>query len=153
MKKVVIVLPEYLGKHHHPRRRHHRHHIRVWLAVGDVAVQLIPNGGIHMSYTLDVGKTENLAIEFLDQNDQPMVATPKPDSPAAWSQLDPSIQALIAAADGNTATATGLAAGSDTIQLTVIVGGQTFVATMDAVVNAAVPTQTLTSVGIIATPA
>ena len=140
--------------HHHRRHRRHHHHIRVALVInGDFAVELIPNGVIHMSYTLDVGKTENLAIEYLDQNGQPMVPTPTPDSPAAWSQLDPTIQDLTAAADGNTATATGLKAGSDTLQLTVIVGGQTFVATMDAVVNAVVPAQTLTSVNIVATPA
>ena len=142
------------GRFHHSLRwRRHRHHIRVILIVGNVAVEIPADGVIHVATSLNVGQTVPLSISYLDQNGQPMVPTPTPDSPAAWSQLDPTIQDLIAAQDGNTATATGLKAGSDTLQLTVIVGGQTFVATMDAVVNAVVPAQTLTSVNIVATPA
>lgn len=105
-----------------------------------------------MAYTLDVGKTELFAIEFLDQNGQPMGPTPTPDSPPSWAQTDPSIQSLTSAPDGLTAQATGLAAGSDTIQLSLSVGGQSFTATVDATVNAVQPTQTLTSIGIVATP-
>lgn len=147
------------GHHHHRRFHHHRshrrhhHHIRVALVIGNVAVELIPNGVIHMAYTLDAGKSENLAIEYLDQNGSPMAVAPVPDSPPAWAQTNPSAESLTPAADGNTAVATGLAAGSDTIQLTVMVGGKSFQATVDATINAVVPSQTLTSVGIVASAA
>lgn len=105
-----------------------------------------------MAYTLDVGKTVNLAIEYLDQNGQPMELLPQRATPA-WAQLDNTVQDLIASADGESATATGLKAGTDTVQVTVVVGGQTFTATMNAEVVEVVPTQTLTSIAIIATPA
>jgi len=106
-----------------------------------------------MAYTLDVGKTELFAIEFLDQDGKPMEKTPTPDAPPSWAQTDPSAESLTPAADGMTAQATGLAAGSDTIQLSLSVGGQSFTATVDATVNAVQPSQTLTSIGIVATPA
>lgn len=139
--------------HHHRHHRRHHHHIRVVLIVGNVAVELIPNGVTHMAFTLDVGKTENLSIEYLDQDGKPMLVTPSLDSPPSWAQTTPATETLTAAADGNTATATGLAAGADTIQLTVMVGGRSFVATVDSTVDAVVSPQTLTSVGIVATPA
>ena len=140
--------------HHHRSHRRHNHHIRVALVIGNVAVELIPNGAIHMAFTLDAGKTENLAIEYLDANGAPMLVTPTPDSPPAWAQTNPAADTLTPAADGNTATSTGLpAGGTDTIQLTVIVGGHTFQATVDATINPAVAAQVLTSVGIVATAA
>ncbi len=148
------------GHHHHRRFHHHRshrrhhHHIRVALVIGNVAVELIPNGVIHMAYTLDVGKSENLAIEYLDQEGKPMLVTPTPDSPPVWAQTNPAAELLTPAPDGNTAVATGnQVGGADTIQMTVMVGGISFQATVDATVNAVVPSQTLTSVGIVATPA
>ena len=103
-----------------------------------------------MSYTLDVGKTENLAIEYLDQNGQPMVPTPTPDAPPAWSQTNASAVDLTAAADGNTAAAKGAAAGDDIVQLDLKVGGKSFSATIDLTVTAVTPVQVLTSVAIVA---
>ncbi len=104
-----------------------------------------------MAYEIAVGETESLSIEYLDQNGEPMVPTPTPDTPPEWAQTDDTVQDLVAAADGLTATAKGLAAGSDTVQLTVIVGDKTFTDTTEATVTA--PAQILTSVRIVATPA
>jgi hypothetical protein len=149
--KVVIILPEYLGKSHHSRRRR-RKRISVWLRVGNVAVELIPNGVIHMDFTLDVGKAENLSIEVLDQNGQP-IANPVFDAPPAWSQADATIGDLAASQDGLTAVETGLKAGTDTVQVDAVIGGITFTATATATINAVVPAQTPTSINIVATPA
>ena len=139
--------------HHHRRHRRHHHHIRVALILGNVAVELIPNGVIHMAFTLDVGKMENLAIAYFDQNGQPMVTTPTPDAAPPWSQTTPATEDLVAAADGLTAVAQGIAAGTDTIKVDLMVGGVSFSATVDVTVNPVVAAQTLTSIGIVATPA
>ncbi len=82
-----------------------------------------------------------------------MAVAPVPDSPPTWAQLDASVQSLAPASDGLTAVATGLKAGTDTVQLSVTVGGKTFAATVDATINAGVPSQTLSSVGIVASAA
>ncbi len=137
------------------RHRRNRHHIgSVWFAIGNVAVGLIENGVTLMDFTLDVGKTENLGIVYKDENGQVMSPAPTPDLPPAWAQTSPASDTLTAAADGNSATALGLAAGIDTIQMTVVVGGTVFVAVSNATINAvAPPAPVLTSVEISATPA
>ncbi len=119
---------------------------------GDLAVELIPKGTVHMAATQDVGQTTSFSIAYFDQNGQPMAATPTPDAPPSWSQSDPAVDTLTASADGNTATALGIAAGSETIEVDLAVGGQSFKATIDMVVNAVVPTQILASIGIVASP-
>lgn len=107
-----------------------------------------------MAATLKVGQTIPFSIAYLDQNGNPMSPPPNPDAPPAWAQLNSASESLTAAPDGNTASATGLAAGSDTIQLSLSVGGNQFTATLDVTVEAAEPTQTLTSIQIVAgTPA
>ncbi len=106
-----------------------------------------------MAYTLDVGKTELLAISYLDQDGKEMLPAPTPDAPPVWSQLTPASETLTAAADGNTATAVGLAAGTDTVEVDLTVGGISFKATIDATINVvAPPAQVLTSIAIVATP-
>ncbi len=118
-----------------------------------------------MAYTIAVGETENLSIEYLDQNGQPMDPTPTPDAPPEWAQTDDTVQDLVAAADGNTATATGLRGpATDTVQLSLSIGGVLWTDTVEATVTApaqiltsvhivAAPAKTLSSVGIVATPA
>jgi hypothetical protein len=150
MGKIVVVVAD-LSKSHHSRHRR-RKRISVWLRVGNVAVELIPNGVIHMDFTLDVGKAENLSIEVLDQNGQP-IANPVFDAPPAWSQADATIGDLAASQDGLTAVETGLKAGVDTVQVDAIIGGTTFTATARATINAVVPAQVPTSINIVATPA
>jgi hypothetical protein len=144
----------YRHRFHHPRRhRRHHHHIRVALIIGgDGAVELIPNGVIHMAATQNVGQTTSFSIAYMDQNGQPMVPMPTPDAPPAWSQSDSAVDTLTAAADGNTASAFGLAPGTETIAVSLAVGGQSFSATIDMTVVAVVPTQTLTSIEIVASP-
>ncbi len=136
--------------HHHRHHRHHHRHIRVALIVGNFAVELIPNGVIHMATTQDVGQTTPLSIAYFDQNGSPMLVNPTPDSPPVWSQTDATVDDLVAAGDGLTASAKGLAAGAETIKVDLAVGGMSFSATLDMTVVAVVPTQTLTSIGIVA---
>jgi hypothetical protein len=140
--------------HHHRRHRRHHHHIRVAIVVnGTFAVELIPNGVIHMAYTLDAGKTENFAIEVLDQNGQPITA-PVFDAPPSWADSNPAAQTLTAAADGLTASALGLdAGGQDIVQMQCAIGGASFTATVDGTVTPAAPKQVPTTVNIVATPA
>jgi len=135
--------------HYH---RHHHRHIRVALIVnGEFAVELTPNGVIHMAATINVGQTLPLSIAYLDQGGQPMASTPFADAPPAWSHTDATVSDLTAAADGNTASVVGLASGADTITLSVLVGGKSFNATLSLTVAAVMPPpQVLTSIEIVA---
>lgn len=96
------------------------------------------------------GPPLSLAIAFLDQNGQPMATTPKPDSPPAWSNTTPASETLAASADGLTCTDTAVAAGTDTVNLSVVVGGKTFSASLNVTVSPA--PQVLTSVEIVPAP-
>ena len=89
------------------------------------------------------------AIAFFDQNLQPMLTTPTPDSPPTWTNTTPASETLAVAADGETATATAVAAGTDAVNTNVIVGGNTFTATIAVTVSA--QPQVLTSVQIVVT--
>ncbi len=144
------------GRRFHHKRHHRRlhHYLRVALVInGTFAVELIPNGVIHMAYVLDAGKTENFAIEVLDQDGKPIVA-PVFDAPPAWGDSNQTAQTLSAAPDGLTASALGLdAGGAVTVELQCAIGGVAFVATIDGTVNPGAPKQVPTTVNIIATPA
>ena len=140
--------------HGHHHRRHH-HHIRVALIVNDeFAVELIPNGVIHMATTMKVGQSTVFTIAYLDILGVPMVTPPTPDATPAWSQIDATIESLLAAADGLSATAVGLDGGAksrtDTVQVQLMVGGLPFSATIDSTVEAVVQGQTLGSIQIVA---
>lgn len=97
---------------------------------------------------ITVGHTANLSIEYLDQDGNPMVTAPAPDSPPSWTNApsDPSVDTFTPSADGLTATLVANAAGTDTVSLTVLVGGKSFPASLAFTVSAA--PQTLTSVRI-----
>lgn len=104
-----------------------------------------------MATNVTVGQTLPLSIAFLDQNGQPMAAQPTLDSAPSWGNLDPAIETLTPSADGLTAAALALAAGSDTVRVQLTVAGAQFTATLDVSVAAGMaPTQTLTSIGIVA---
>ena len=90
-----------------------------------------------------------LSIAFLDQNGNPMLKTPAPDAPPAWSNTTPATETLAVAADGLTAQATSVAVGTDSISVSATVGGAVFAASVIVNVNA-VP-QVLTSIAIVAT--
>ena len=100
-----------------------------------------------MATNFTVGSTLSLSIAYLDQHGQPMTTAPTPDSAPAWSNTTPATETLAPAADGLTCVATGDAPGSDTVDLTVVVGGATFTATLAVEVEAA--PQVLTSVEIV----
>jgi hypothetical protein len=105
-----------------------------------------------MAIILNVGQPETLTIAYLDQNGQPMATTPTPDAPPTWSNANPAVDALTVAADGNSATDTGLSGGTDTINLNLSVGGVAFSAS--AAVTVTPPAQVLSSIEIVAgTPA
>ncbi|MES2137587.1 MAG: hypothetical protein V4502_11085 [Pseudomonadota bacterium] len=103
-----------------------------------------------MATTIKVGQTLPLSIEFLDQDGKPMATAPVPDAAPAWAQTTPATESLTAAPDGMSASTVGVAAGGDTVHLNLSVGGQAFSATLDVTVEAVAPSQTLTSIGIVA---
>ncbi len=95
-----------------------------------------------------VGHTVNYSIEFLDAAGNPMLVTPTPDSPGpVWSNTAPTVDTLTG--NGLTATDVAVAAGSDTISVSLSVGGTQFSAQIAETVNAA--PQVLTSIKIIGT--
>ncbi len=131
------------------RHRHH-HHVRAVLIVGNFAVELIPQEILHMATTINVGQTLPLSIRYLDTTGQPMTTPPAPDAAPSWTNTDAAVATLTPAADGLTADALGVAAGSDVVDLTLMVGGVSFSASLDLTVDAVVPVQTLGSIEIVA---
>jgi hypothetical protein len=121
----------------------------VLLTVRDVTVYLPFRTDIFMSTIITVGHKLGLAIEYLDQNGNPMLVTPTPTDIPVWSNANPAVETLSVAADGLSATGTPVAPGNDTVSLSVTVGGQTFTATLAVEVDAA--PQVLTSVEIVPT--
>ena len=107
---------------------------------------LHPGKETNMSVTVNVGHTVSFALVYLDQNGNPMLTAPTPDSPPVWSDTTPATGTLTAAASGLTASELAIAAGTDTVNVTVTVGGKTFTASVDLAVAAA--PQVLTTVGI-----
>ena len=101
--------------------------------------------------TVNVGHTVENRIQYLDQNGQPMLVVPVPDSPPAWtnSPSPAGADTLTVTPDGLEADIAALEVGADTLSLSVMIGAQTFSATL-AIVIAAAP-QVLTSVAIIST--
>jgi hypothetical protein len=95
-----------------------------------------------------VGHSVAFSIVYLDQNGNPMLTAPTPDSPPAWSDTTSATETLTPAASGLTASAVALAAGTDVVSVSVTVGGVVFSATCDVEVDAA--PQVLTSVEIAA---
>jgi hypothetical protein len=100
--------------------------------------------------TVSIGHTVNMSIVFLDQNGQPMLTTPTPDSPPTWTDApSPAGDAtLTVGAGGLTAADVAVAAGTDLVTLTVVVGGVTYTATQGITISPA--PQVLTSVQIAA---
>jgi hypothetical protein len=138
-------MPEFC--HPHWWRFHH-HRVRVVLIVGDFAVELMKEEVVHMATELKVGQTLPLGLAFLDQNGQPMVTKPQLDAPPVWEDTSPSVGTLTVISN-EVASEHAIAAGSDTVRVTLHVGGTQFSATLDVTVPVIVPTQTLTTVEIV----
>lgn len=98
--------------------------------------------------TVTVGHTVSFTLVYLDQNGNPMLTTPVPDAPPTWSDTTPATGALTPAPSGLSATELANAVGTDTVSVSVVVGGNIFAASIDLTVEA-VP-QVLTSVQIAA---
>jgi hypothetical protein len=140
--------------HHHHRHRHHFHRVRVEFSIDGVfAVELNPNGVTHMAISIDVGQSADFVLTYLDQNGQVMSPAPVPDQAPAWGNTTPAAETLtVSATDDTRASSIGVAAGTDTVEVDLAVGGVKFKATVDVTVNAVVPKQVLTSIAIEATP-
>jgi hypothetical protein len=109
--------------------------------------QLQPNKRIHIMTDVVVGHEIVNTIVYLDQNGQPMLVTPAPDSAPVWTNLAaPTIDTMSVSADGSTDTVTAVGAGVDSLTVTVTVGGVQFTAVEQISVSAA--PQVLTSVAI-----
>ncbi len=102
-----------------------------------------------MSTVVTIGHTIELAIAYLDQNGNPMLTTPTPDAPPTWTNTTPATETLKVAPDGLSAEADPVAAGTDVVNLSLVVGGATFSASLSVEVDPA--PQVLTSVNISAT--
>lgn len=100
-----------------------------------------------MATTLAVGHKLEMQIAFLDQNGNPMLAVQTPDNAPTWSNSTPATETLTVAASGLTCEGMPLVPGTDTVSLTVSVGGVSFSATLDVTVTEA--PQVLTSVAIV----
>jgi hypothetical protein len=99
--------------------------------------------------SMSVGHSAALSIVYLDQNGNPMVVTPTPDSPPSWTNAPNPTgdDTLTPASPGDTvATLTANAAGTDTVTVSVTVGGAVFAATLP--VNISPAPQVLSSVQI-----
>lgn len=97
--------------------------------------------------TASVGHKIVSTILYLDQNGNPMITgVVVPDSPPVWTGGNNAVETLSVSADGATATWEAVGAGTDTVTLTLIVGGKTF--TAQAVHNVTAAPQVLTSITI-----
>lgn len=95
---------------------------------------------------LTLGHFVEANVVFLDASGNPMLTAPKVDSPPVWTNTTPATETLVVAPDGLTAEGTTLAVGTDSIGVTVVVGGASFTASVAVTVDA-LP-QVLTSVAI-----
>jgi hypothetical protein len=143
-------------KHHH----HHSHQRLTYLylllvidgvkvgtfSVGEGPPEPYEERNIYMDAQVSLGHVINCELSFLDQNGNPMLTQPKPDTPPAWTQLTPAVETLVASADGLQAVLTPLTVGVDTVTANLIVAGVKFQATLNVAVTPVA--QVLTSVEI-----
>ena len=86
---------------------------------------------------LTVGHTASFTVVYLDQNGNPMLTTPTPDAPPAWTDTTPATGTLTPGAGNLTASEVAIAAGTDTVSVSLAVGGVSFSASQQLVVSAA----------------
>jgi hypothetical protein len=98
---------------------------------------------------VNVGHTVSMTIVFLDQNGNPMLTPVTPDATPTWTDTTPATGTLTPSADGLSATELAVAAGTDTVTVSLAVSGVSFTASQGIVVAAA--PQVLTSIAIAAT--
>lgn len=101
-----------------------------------------------MSTQVAIGHTIAMSIDFLDQHGNHMVNPVAVDAAPTWTNTNPSVEIVAAPADGMSALATPLTVGSDSVSVTLSVGGVKFAATLDVNVIPA-EAQVLTSITIV----
>jgi hypothetical protein len=135
---IMLIVDVHDGRHHRHRRRY--------------VIFLTANRRSHLANVIvTVGHTVSFTLVFLDQNGNPMRSTPVPDATPTWSDTTPATGTLTPAPSGLTATEIANAIGTDTVNVSLAVGGTSFTGTIDLTVQD-VP-QVLTSVQIAATVA
>lgn len=97
---------------------------------------------------VNVGHEVDSSIGFLDASGNPMLVTPTPDSPPSWNNAPAPVgaAALTVSPDGLTSVDKAVAAGTDTLSVSLSVGGALFSATETITISAA--PQVLTSIVI-----
>jgi hypothetical protein len=70
----------------------------------------------------------SLSIVYRDQNKNPMLTKPTPDAAPTWSNTNPTVDALTPS--GESCDVNRSVSGSDTVNLSVVVGGKKFAASM-----------------------
>ena len=141
------------GHHHHPPHRHlrlalvvktgsrRRHGIMVIDGDTQEDNHLRTRGVRHVSTTdtVNVGHQIAFSITYVDTSGNPMLTPVTPDSPPTWTDAPSAagVDTFTASADGNTALLVAEAAGSDTVSLSVTVGGVTFTASDLVTISAA----------------
>ena len=142
-------------RHHRRRYRHHvgdRHRISVVLGIyiegsndGPYFYELNPNWRTHIMISATVGHKVVNTIGYVDTTGAPMLTPPTPDSPPTWVSADatatppvsPLPDTLTISPDGTECDQACVAVGTDTLNLSVTVGGNTFTASQSITVSAA----------------
>jgi hypothetical protein len=125
--------------HHRLAYARPRHHVRVGLMINGEIFELHPNRRICImeNFPLNVGHTLDLVIVFLDTNGNPMLTQPTLDAPAMWTD-GPSgsgVDTLTVAPDTLSAAMAALGPGTDTVSVSLSVGGKAFSATAGATIT------------------
>jgi hypothetical protein len=146
-------LHEFMQKHRrHPTRREIREQdirdadrgsgVRFVQTASDGhrrSIELIANEEIKMSTAPPIafGQIITFALEFDDQFGNVLTAVPKPDTLPSWTQGSTATGRLDLGADHLSAVYTPLANGTDSIGVSLLVGGISYAASCDVTVGAA----------------
>ena len=98
-----------------------------------------------MNITVIQGNKVNLTIGFVDINGVSIVRVP--DSPPIWSAAF-GLVTIVPAANGLTAAVTAPTIGTDSVLLTVIIGGKKYTSTLTVAVVARAPSTTNTKIPV-----
>ena len=145
--------------HKNPSEHHHHHpphpHLRLALVVKTGSrrrhghghrwrhkkIIIFEPGVTHVATTdsVNVGHQIAFSINYVDTNGNPMLTPVTPDSPPTWTDAPSAagVDTFTSSADGTTALLLATAAGSDTVSLSVTVGGVTFTASDLVTISAA----------------
>jgi hypothetical protein len=132
---------ESIFSHRH-RERLSKIKIKFWRVINK---RRIPMG---VPATVSVGHEVICTIAYYDQNGNPMLTAVTPDKAPVWTDT-PSVAGVdsnAVSADGLTDVVNALAAGTDTVGVSVVVGGKTY--TDSALLTVTPAPQALTSVAI-----